>query len=210
MDGSSSSIVINSGYVGSSYDLVFTLDHSQQVLYWINGTRYNHCYLQRSNTDGSNRSIVFNATEHYSGGCSHYYHRYYSTQLDMDFFGGAVYTHSYYGDIQATNTEGIRTINSYRSYLCNQQSFHGFKVISSQRQLRSIDNNTLIFTELTIYCYSIQVSIHVPITMVDVLTFACSVLPILMATLVHVTVGHDCYQTKETALPTHKVSYCIL
>ena len=155
MDGSGSSIiVINNGYVGSTYDLVFTLDHSQQVLYWINGTRFNHCYLQRSNSDGSNQSIVFNATAYYSGGCSYYYHHYYSTQLDMDFFGGAVYTYySYYGDIQATNTEGIpyvRTINSYRSYICNQRSFHGFKVISRQRQLQSIDNNTLIFTELAI------------------------------------------------------------
>ena len=49
-----------------------------------------------------------------------------------------------------------------------------------------------------------QVLIHVPITMVDVLTFACSVLPIPMATLVPVTVEHDCYQkTKEVALPIH-------
>ena len=48
-----------------------------------------------------------------------------------------------------------------------------------------------------------QVSIHVPVITVDVLTFACSVLPILMATLVPVKVGHDCYQTKEVALPIH-------
>ena len=104
MDGSGSSIVINNGYAGSdSYGLVFTLDHSQQVLYWTNGTIYNHCYLQRSNSDGSNQSIVFNATR-YSGGCSYYYHSYYSTQLDMDFFGGAVYTYyQYYGYVQATN-----------------------------------------------------------------------------------------------------------
>ena len=151
MDGSGSSIVINNGYAGSTYDLVFTLDHSQQVLYWINGTRNSHCYLQRSNTDGSNQSIVFNATR-YSGGCSHYYnhtqadyHHYYSTQPDMDFFGGAVYTYyPYYGYIQTTNTEGrpyVNTINSYRSYICNLRSFHGFKVISRQRQLQSKHNS---------------------------------------------------------------------
>ena len=40
MDGSGSRIAISSGYAGSNtYDLVFTLDHSQQALYWINGTR---------------------------------------------------------------------------------------------------------------------------------------------------------------------------
>ena len=162
MDGSGSSVVINSGYVGSTYDLVFTLDRSQQVIYWINGTRYNHCYLQRSNTDGSNRSIVFDATR--SWRCTHYYnyyystqpdyHQYYSIQPDMDFFGGAVYTYyPYYGNMQATNTEGrsyIRTINSYSSYFCDQRSFHGFKVISRQRQLQSIDNNTTMFTEYAI------------------------------------------------------------
>ena len=144
MDGSGSSTVVNNGYTGSTYDLVFTLDRSHQVLYWINGTRNNHCYLQRSNIDGSNRSIVFNATR-YSGGCSHYYYRYYSTQPDMDFFEGAVYTYyPYYGYIQATNIEGrpyVSTINSYRSYVCNWGSFHGFKVISRQRQLQSKHNS---------------------------------------------------------------------
>ena len=150
MDGSGSRIVISSGYAGSNtYDLVFTLDHSQQVLYWINGTRYNHCYLQRSNTDGSNRSIVRNATR-YSGGCSYYYYRYYSTQSDIDFFCGAVYTYSpYYRYIQITNTEGRPYITtfSYRSYICSQRSFHGIKVISRQRQLQSMYIfNTLMFT----------------------------------------------------------------
>ena len=146
MDGSGSSIVIHNGYARSTYNLVFTLDHSQQVLYWINGTRYNYCYLQKSNIDGSNQSIV------YKTGCSNYYNHYYATQLDMDFFGGAVYTYSsYFGNIRATNTEGrpsIRSINSYRGYICNQQSFRGFKVISRQRQLQSIQ--TIMFTELAV------------------------------------------------------------
>ena len=149
MDGSGSSIVINNGYTGSTYDLVFTLDRSQQVLYWINGTRYNHCYLQRSNADGSNRSIVYNATA-YSGGCSNYYRRYYYAQLDIDYFGGAVYTY-YNGYIQVTNTEGrpyIRSFN-YMSYICSRSSFHGIKVISRQRQLQSIEK-LIMFTELAI------------------------------------------------------------
>jgi hypothetical protein len=116
-----------------------------------------------------------------------------------------VYTYNY-GYVQATSTEGrlyITSINSYRSYLCSQNSFHGIKVISRQRQLQSM-NNTRLFTEHAIYCYySIQVSIHVVIITVDVLTFACSVLPIPMATLVPVTVEHSCYQTKETVLSVH-------
>ena len=66
-------------------------------------------------------------------------------QPDMDFFAGAVYTYyPYYGYIQATNTEGrpyVSTINSYRSHICNRRSFHGFKVISRQRQLQSTHNS---------------------------------------------------------------------
>ena len=145
MDGSGGNTIISSGYAYSdTYDLVFTLDRSQQVLYWINGTRNNHCYLQRSNTDGSNRSIVYNATQYY-GGCSHYYHYYYSTQADIDFFGGAVYTYSYsayYSHIQITNTEGgsyIRTFTiAIMLIFCSWNSFHGIKVISRQHQLQSI------------------------------------------------------------------------
>ena len=142
MDGSGSSIVISSGYaVRDTYDLVFTLDHSQQALYWINGTRNNHCYLQKSNTDGSNRSIVYNATQYY-GGCSQYYYRYYYTQPDIDFFDGAVYTYSpYYRFLQSITTEG-RPSFSYMHYICSHISFHGIKVISRQRQLQS--NNVII------------------------------------------------------------------
>ena len=210
MDGSGSSVVISSGYAYRTYDLVFTLDRSQQALYWINATRYNHCYLQRSNTGGSNQSIVYNATR-YTGGCSNYYYYYYTTQLDIDFFGGAVYTYSpYYRYIQSTNTEGrpyIRTINNYRSYICSQNSFHGIKVISRQRQLQSNTHNDNysdnISQNMLLYSYSMQVSIHVPTTMVDVLIFACSVLPTLMATLVPVTVGHSYNQIREIVLPVH-------
>ena len=140
MDGSTNTILIVSGSY-ADYQLVFTLDRSQQVLYWLNGTRYRHCYLQRSNTDGSNISVVYNATS-YSGGCSRYYHRYYSIQPAIDFFGGAVYTYSpYYRSIQITNTEGRSYIRSYSymSYICSRYyQFHGIKVISRQRQLQGM------------------------------------------------------------------------
>ena len=142
MDGSGSSIVISSGYIDSyTYDLAFTLDRSQQALYWINGTRYNHCYLQRSNTDGSNRSIAFNATGYY-GGCLYYYYRnYYSNPPDIDFFDRAVYTSSgFYNQLRITNTDerSYAATFSYRSYICSRNSFHGIKVISREQQLQSM------------------------------------------------------------------------
>lgn len=140
MDGSYKSIIVSGNY--ANFQLVFALDRSQQILYWINGTRHHHCYLQRSNTDGSNISVVYNATS-YSGGCSTYYQRYYSTQpaISIDFFGGAVYTHSPYHKIQITSTEGrpYSTSYNYMSYICGgYNQYHGIKVISRQRQLQGI------------------------------------------------------------------------
>ena len=46
--------------------------------------------------------------------------------------------------------------------------------------------------------------IHVPTAMVDVLIFACSVLPTLMATLVHVTVALCSIQMRQAVLQVNE------
>ena len=146
MDGSTNSIIINDNY-RNYYKLAFTLDRSKQVLYWINGTR-RICYLQGSNTDGSNRSVVYNATRS-NGRCSTYY--YHSSYVPaIDFFGGAVYTYirSYrYNHIRVTNTEGrpYSTSYSYTGYTCGDNN-SGMKVISRQHQLQStcVFNNIIV------------------------------------------------------------------
>ena len=136
MDGSSNTTVLNTT---SSYNkIVFTLDRSEQVLYWIRGRQ--SCYLERSNTDGSNRSIVYNATRYYDGRCSSYYYMYSYFQA-IDFFGGAVYTFSPRNNryIYRTTTEGrprISSISNYMGYICSGYSAQRMKVISHQRQLQ--------------------------------------------------------------------------
>ena len=130
MDGSFNSTVLNTTSL-----LVFTLDRSKQVLYWIQGRH--SCYLESSNTDGSNRSIVYNTTRN-DGGCNGYYYMDSNYFQAMDFFGGAVYTFSpsYNRYIYKTATEGISNVN-YMHYSCNSYTALGMKVISRQRQIQS-------------------------------------------------------------------------
>lgn len=134
MDGSFNSTVLNS--TSSYYKLAFTLDRSKQVLYWIRGPR--SCFLESSNTDGTNRSIVYNATR-YDGRCSDYYYMYSYYFQSMDFFGGAVYTYSPYSNrvVYKTTTEGRSYITNviYLNYVCS--SISEIKVVSRQRQLQS-------------------------------------------------------------------------
>ena len=132
MDGSGNKTVIKN--TDWHHKLVFTLDISQQVLYWINGTR--SCYLQSSNTDGSGRRIAYNASYTY-GRCPNYY--YMHTSQAIDFFGGAVYSYSSYSYryIHRTMIEGTPSISrySYNYYTC--RSGTSLKVISRERQLQS-------------------------------------------------------------------------
>ena len=140
MDGSSNSTstVLNSTYHNDK--LVFTLDRSQQVLYWIRGLQ--SCCLERSNSDGTNRSIVY-CTGYYRGRCKNYYFMRSPYFQAMDFFGGAVYTYSphYNRHIYKTTAESRSNIasinNNYMSYICSSYSAQGMKVISRQRQLQS-------------------------------------------------------------------------
>ena len=135
MDGSGNKTVINN--TDRHHKLVFTLDISQQVLYWINGTR--SCYLQSSNTDGSGRRIAYNASNTNRGGCPSYY--YMHTSQAIDFFGGAVYSYSSYNynrHIYRTMIEGTPSISrySYTYYTCRSGGT-SLKVISRERQLQS-------------------------------------------------------------------------
>ena len=155
MDGSSNSTVLSSTYYNDK--LVFTLDRSKQVLYWISGLQ--SCYLERSNSDGTNRSIVYN-TRYHRGRCNNYYFMRSPYFQAMDFFGGAVYTYSphYNRHIYKTTVEGRSYItsinNNYMSYICSSYLAQGMKVISRQRQLQSKQ----FYIEHIImhnYCYNI-------------------------------------------------------
>ena len=133
MDGSVSSAVLNNSR--AYYKLTFTLDIAEQVLYWINGTR--SCYLESSNVDGSNKSVVYNATRIY-GGCSSYYYTYSPYSYSMDVFGKTVFTSGYNQYVSRTTTEGRPRILSTLFYTqCRSRVVHGMKVISRQRQLQS-------------------------------------------------------------------------
>ena len=133
LDGHGITTVLN----GSRYSIImFTLDRAKQELYWINGSR--SCYLERSNTDGSNRSVVYNTT-YSTGGCNNYY--FMNTPLVMDYSEGVVYTTtSYYSSsryvYQTTTGQRPSLTALYISYLCSF-NFRGMKVISRQRQLQS-------------------------------------------------------------------------
>ena len=133
MDGDFKRTVLNT--TSSNSKIAFTLDRSKQVLYWIRGRH--SCLLESSNTDGSNRTVVYNATRYY-GGCNSYYYMYSAAQA-MDYFGGAVFTYNYrYRYIYKTTAEGrpYITRTNYMRYIC-RSSYRGMKVISRQRQLQS-------------------------------------------------------------------------
>ena len=138
MDGSHERTTIP--YV--EYTFVFTLDHSQQVLYWMNsssgGCYYHTNYkLESSNVNGSGRRTVHNTSG--IGSCSCYY---YCRSQAIDFFGGAVYSYStsYISSIYKTVVDDTPTVHSYdyvSNYMCSS-SHTGMKVISHQRQVQGM------------------------------------------------------------------------
>ena len=151
MDGGGNSVVFTNDHSDNYFKLAFTLDRSEQALYWLNATRSRQCYLQRSNIDGFNQSVVYNATN-YRGGCSRFYsYSYYTIPLAIDFYGGAVYTYSTYSRYYVYITNTTRRTHSnlnYMPYTCRgYRSFQGIKVVSHQRQLQSkysIHNNNSV------------------------------------------------------------------
>ncbi len=142
MDGSDIRIVafLNNA---NDYTFLFTLDYSQQILYWIKSSNSSSCninntdYLESSRVDGSKRRIVVRPLDCY----------YHGSQA-IDSFGGVIYSYSRHSrKIFKTVAESVSNITSF-SYInhfmgcnsfgprygcmCNSQT--GIKVISLERQ----------------------------------------------------------------------------
>ena len=144
MDGSDDRIVVTLNNTIVDYTFVFTLDYSQQMLYWMNSSdncRYTN-YIEGARVDGSGRRIVHNTTASL-GSCS--YDGYYLSQA-IDFFRGAVYSYSgYLFSIFKTVLEHTpqitRMFDRISWYMCYSPHitvYTGMKVISSERQLQGI------------------------------------------------------------------------
>lgn len=129
MDGSGASAVLSISNV-----FVFTIDHTQQLLYWIInngfGCRNDHV-MGYSNVDGSGRGqTVVNSNCFLFG---------YNPQA-IDFFRGTLYSYSgnYHFRIFKTIPEGETiTFRFDGNYMSECPSpYTGMKVISDQRQLQ--------------------------------------------------------------------------
>ena len=136
MDGShiTTAVLLNTNVINT---FVFTLDYSQQMLYWMNSSDNCHHtnYLESSRVDGSGRSIAYDPSRNHFG-C---YYGYYRGTQAIDFFGGAIYSFSR-RHFQIIKTEMNHPLNniitnfaSVGGYMC-QSLYLGMKVISSERQ----------------------------------------------------------------------------
>jgi hypothetical protein len=136
MDGSGVGTVVLLNNTNTVEIFLFTLDYSQQRLYWMNSS--NSCYYTNytgsSRVDGSGRRITYFP----SGNC-HFYRR---TQA-IDFFGGAIYSYSRNNyDIFKTEVANVTKVAQFRyvsSYMCGSSyMYSGLKIISSDRQPQGI------------------------------------------------------------------------
>ena len=138
MDGSGVGTVVS---LNNVYTFVFTLDYSQQMLYWMNSrdSCYYTNYIESSSINGSGRRKFYDTSHRNSYLCHYgYYHR---TQA-IDFFGGAIYSYSRrYNVLIKTEVElhsfNITHFNYVNYYMCGP-SYTGMKVISSERQLQGM------------------------------------------------------------------------
>ena len=127
MDGSGASTVLN-----ITNTFVFTMDYSQQVLYWIidngHGCNSNEQHIiGYSNVDGSERNQIVVTSNCFLFGypCA------------IDFFGGALYSFSinYYRIFKTLLGEETTTFTFDGGYMSQCSfSYRGMKVISDQRQ----------------------------------------------------------------------------
>ena len=139
MDGSDVRAVVSLNKAINFYDytFVFTLDYSQQILYWMNGNddcRYTS-YIESSKVDGSGRRIVHSTSQ--LNVCS--YGPYYRTQ-SIDFFRGALYSYSRQGSMYRTVESSIHVVGFLNWYMCHSSDMysHRMKVLSPERQLQGI------------------------------------------------------------------------
>ena len=146
MDGSNVETVVLLNNINTVHIFIFTLDYSQQMLYWMNSSDNHNChdtnYLESSKVDGSGRSIAYDPSRSYYG-C---YYGYYLRTQAIDFFGGAIYSYSrYYSGIFKTkvgpgNVLNITYFPYVHYYMCQSSSYmySGMKVISHERQPQGI------------------------------------------------------------------------
>ena len=141
MDGSGVGTIVTLYSANDSYTFLFTLDYSQQMLYWVNTSSscYYTNYIGTTSNTGTGRRIIYNTSM--LGSCTN--NSYYRYSQAIDFFGGAVYTYSrYHKDIFKAvvitfNTPKIVGYNNINWYMCNS-TYTAMKVISPERQLQGI------------------------------------------------------------------------
>lgn len=147
MDGSGVGTVVTLYSANDDYIFSFTLDYSQQMLYWVNSSSscYYTNYIETTSITDSGRRIIYNTSM--LGSCTN--NSYYRYSQAIDFFGGAVYTYSrYHKDIFKAvvvtfNTHKIVRYNDVNWYMCNS-TYTAMKVISPERQLQGINNNVML------------------------------------------------------------------
>ena len=156
MDGSGVETVISLWNVNT---FLFTLDFSQQMLYWVNDSDIcNHTnFIGRSSVNGYSGIRVDYDT---SNSC--YYRR---TQA-IDFFGGAIYTYSvqhrkiFKSVVQhVLNITSFAYVDKYMSY-SSYYMYSGMKIISSKRQLQGIRFFFLILLILDTMALAVIIIMH--------------------------------------------------
>ncbi len=144
MDGSGieTVVLLNNTYIVHTF--AFTLDYSQQRLYWMNSSDscYYTNYIESSRVDGSGRRIAYDPSNSRYGSNGCYYGYYRQTQA-IDFFGGAIYLYSRRNyDIIKTEVGNVLNITRFHyvsNYMCQSSYMYPvLKVISPERQLQGI------------------------------------------------------------------------
>ena len=141
MDGTGVGTVVLLNNTNTLHIFVFTLDYSQQTLYWMNGSNscYYTDYIGSSKANGSERKITYGP----SGNSNHCYYGYYRGTQAIDFFGGAVYSYSrsyfYIFKTEVGNVLNIISFPYVSNYMCHSSyMYSGMKVISHERQPQGI------------------------------------------------------------------------
>ena len=146
LDGRDVKTVISLNSSTIDYAFTFTLDYSQQLLYWI---YYESCYyrIESSSVNGdSERRTIIHGT--FSLGC-HYGDK---PAIAIDFFKGAVYYSSDMEDVYRSrytdhtifkitveHTQKRTSFSYIRQYVCHfLNMYSGIKIISPERQLQGI------------------------------------------------------------------------
>ena len=115
MDGKNRTVIHNTGLIWPNG---LTLDHSQQILYWVDA---HHSRIESSRVDGSNRRIVSSQRIYQPFGISVYRNRLYFT----DFLSGV-------NTIPLVNGVGSVSTIVESDSLC--ENTNGIEVISIERQ----------------------------------------------------------------------------